>query len=90
MNPFEFVLAVVFMALLFGLLRHRMGMRDRWERRDADPREAEENARLHQQVKQLQDRIHVLERIVTDRGVETAAQIEALREREHIGAEDKA
>ena len=49
----------------------------------------EENARLREQVKRLQDRIQILERIVTDRGVETAAQIEALRERDQIGAEDK-
>jgi hypothetical protein len=32
----------------------------------------------------------VLERIVTDRGVETASQIEALRDRDQIGVEDKA
>jgi len=49
-----------------------------------------ENERLHSQVKHLQDRIHVLERIVTDRGVETAAQIEALRDRDTISEEDKA
>ena len=89
MNLWEFILAVVFLALLFGFLKHRTDLRDRGERPDDGPRETEENARLRQQVKQLQDRIHVLERIVTDRGVETAAQIEALRERDHIGAEDK-
>jgi uncharacterized protein YlxW (UPF0749 family) len=88
MNLWEFVLAVVFMAFVFGLLKQRLGVRD--QRPDVDLREDEENARLRQQVKQLQDRIHVLERIVTDRGVETAAQIEALRERDQIGAEDKA
>jgi uncharacterized protein YlxW (UPF0749 family) len=90
MNLWEFVIAVVFLALLFGLLKQRMELRDRRECSDADPRETEENVRLRQQVKQLQDRIHVLERIVTDRGVETAAQIEALRERDQLGVEDKA
>ena len=89
MNLWEFVIAVVFMAFVFGLLKHRMEIRDRREGPVADPREAEENARLRQQVKQLHDRIHVLERIVTDRGVETAAQIEALRDRDHISAGDK-
>jgi hypothetical protein len=39
-------------------------------------------------VKQLQERIHVLERIVTDRGVETAAQIEALRDRDRTKVEE--
>jgi uncharacterized protein YlxW (UPF0749 family) len=90
MNLWEFVLAVVFLALLFGLLKNRMELSDRRQRPDEDPKEAEENARLREQVKQLQGRIHVLERIVTDRGVETAAQIEALRERDQIEAEDKA
>lgn len=89
MNLWEFILAVVFMSFLFGLMRHRMGIRDGREASETGPRETEENARLRQQVRQLQDRIHVLERIVTDRGVETAAQIEALRERDHLGAEDK-
>jgi hypothetical protein len=32
----------------------------------------------------------VLERIVTDSGVQTAAQIEALRDRDRISEEDKA
>jgi hypothetical protein len=90
MNPFEFVLAVVFMAFMFSLIRHRMGIRHRGVSCGAEDSEnTEENERLRQQVKQLQERIHVLERIVTDRGVETAAQIEALRERDNIGAEDR-
>jgi hypothetical protein len=55
-----------------------------------EPAQDGENARLRGQVQQLQDRIRVLERIVTDRGVETAAQIEALRERDQIAEEDKA
>ena len=90
MNPFEFVLALLFMIFMFSVLRHRIGGHHRSEREGADPKETEENARLRQQVRQLQDRIHVLERIVTDRGIETAAQIEALRERDHIDVEDKA
>ena len=38
----------------------------------------------------IQERIRVLERIVTDRGVETDAQIEALRDRDRIGTENDA
>jgi len=45
---------------------------------------------LRAQVQQLQERIRVLERIVTDRGAETAAQIEALRDADRIAEEDKA
>ena len=89
MNPaFEFVLAVLFMVFAFTIIKHKLGIPDR-SSREMRPADNEENARLRQQVTKLQDRIHVLERIVTDRGVETAAQIEALRDRDHIDAEDK-
>jgi hypothetical protein len=90
MNPFEFVLAILFMIFMFSLLRHRMGVRHRWEQPDAAEKNNPENERLRGQVQQLQERIRVLERIVTDRGVETAAQIEALRDRDRITEEDKA
>jgi hypothetical protein len=89
MNPFEFVIAIIVITGIFSLMRTRMGVRHRWERAENDASTAE-NARLHQQVEKLQDRIRVLERIVTDRGVETAAQIEALRDRDRIEEEDKA
>ena len=92
MNPFEFVLAVLFLVFAFTIIRHKLGIpvRSMREMRGDPPANDGENARLRTQVKQLQDRIHVLERIVTDRGVETAAQIEALRDRDRISEEDKA
>jgi len=90
MNVFEFVLAVVVVTGIFSLIRHRMGIQSRWAGCSDDLSEKNhENDRLRGQVKQLQDRIRVLERIVTDRGAETAAQIEALRDRDHI-SEDEA
>lgn len=91
MNPFEFVIAILFMVFAFSIIRHKLGIPVRSMRQmRGEPVDDEENARLRAQVKQLQERIHVLERIVTDRGVETAAQIEALRDRDHISEEDKA
>jgi hypothetical protein len=91
MNPFEFVLAVLFLVFVFTIIKHKMGIPDRSIRQMRDgSANGDETARLRGQVKQMQDRINVLERIVTDRGIETASQIEALRERDHIGAEDKA
>jgi hypothetical protein len=91
MNPFEFVIAVLFMVFAFTIIRHKLGIPHRSMRHmRGEPANDEENARLRGQVKQLQERIHVLERIVTDRGVETAAQIEALRDRDRISEEDKA
>jgi hypothetical protein len=81
MNPFEFIIAIIVITGIFSLLRHRMGVRHRWERPAGD---SAETLQLREQVKQMQDRIRVLERIVTDRGVETASQIEALRDRERL------
>lgn len=91
MNPFEFVLAVLFMVFAFTIIRHKLGIpvRSMREMRGDPAADDAENERLRAQVKQLQNRINVLERIVTDRGVETAAQIEALREHDRIAAGDK-
>jgi hypothetical protein len=92
MNPFEFVIAVLFLVFAFTIVRHKMGIpvRSMREMREGTSAGDVENTRLRAQVQQLQERIRVLERIVTDRGVETAAQIEALRERDRISEEDKA
>jgi hypothetical protein len=92
MNPFEFVLAVLFMVFAFTIVRHKLGIpvRSMREMRGDVPVNDVENERLRSQVQQLQERIKVLERIVTDRGADTAAQIEALRDRERIDTKDEA
>jgi len=90
MNPFEFVIAIIVIVGIFSIIRARMGIRQRWDGPENGGADRAENARLRQQVERLQERIRVLERIVTDRGVETAAQIEALRDRDRIEEEDKA
>jgi hypothetical protein len=91
MNPFEFVLAVLIVVFVFSIIRHKMGIPSRSMGGMMDRQSNnEENDRLRGQVQQLQDRIRVLERIVTDSGVQTAAQIEALRERDSMAEEDKA
>ncbi|MEP7131077.1 MAG: hypothetical protein ABI770_08110 [Sphingomicrobium sp.] len=90
MNPFEFGLAVLIVILAFTIIRHKLGIPVRSMRQmRGDPPDDAENDRLRQQVGQLQERIHVLERIVTDRGAETANQIEALRERDQMDVRDK-
>ena len=49
---------------------------------------AEKSAQYAQHVERIEARLRVLEKIVTDRGAETADQIEALRDREVIRAEE--
>jgi hypothetical protein len=92
MNPFEFVLAVLILVFAFTIIRHKLGIpvRSMREMRGDRAPDDGENQRLRGQVQQLQERIRVLERIVTDRGAETAAQIEALRDRDRIAEEDQA
>jgi uncharacterized protein YlxW (UPF0749 family) len=89
-NVFEFVLALAIIVFAFTLVRHKMGIpvRSMKEMRDGVSNDAE-NERLRGQVKQLQERLKVLERIVTDRGAATADQIEALRERDRMTEGDE-
>jgi hypothetical protein len=85
MNPFEMVIAIVAMAMLTGIIIKSMELRAK----KPDGGMESENRQLRQQLADVQQRMKVLERIVTDRGVETAAQIEALRDRESIESGDK-
>ena len=45
---------------------------------------AERAAQYASQVQQLEDRVRVLERIVTDKGYDIATQIEALRDQRRV------
>ena len=49
---------------------------------------AEKAAQYASRVQQLEDRVQVLERIVTDRGYDVATQIEALRDTRRVDEQD--
>lgn len=49
---------------------------------------AEKAAQYSSQVQALEDRVRVLERIVTDKGYDVAAQIEALRDQRRVEDSD--
>jgi hypothetical protein len=51
---------------------------------------AEKSAQYAQHVERIEARVRVLEKLATDRGVETAAQIEALRDQQRIAEGDHA
>lgn len=75
-------------ALLFYMARHFFTLREK--QLDANTRIAAENAAQYATSNaELEQRVRVLEQIVTDRGVETAAQIEALRAPRLTGEEEK-
>ena len=62
-NPFYFVLALMAMIFTFVLIKHRMQLNARGQ---GSPGEHAENLRLREEVKQLKERLHVLERIAVD------------------------
>lgn len=50
---------------------------------------AEKSAQYAQHMERFEQRLRVIEQIVTDGGAQTASQIEALRDRDRIPVEDK-
>ncbi|MDP4575934.1 hypothetical protein Q9K02_12350 [Qipengyuania sp. G39] len=70
--PFIMVVAIVWIANQRKLEEKRLNA--------TASRSAEEAARHATQVAELEQRVQVLERIVTDKGYDVAAQIEALRD----------
>ena len=82
MNPFEFVLVLMAMVFLFTIVRHKMGIpvRSMRQMRGCGD-DSEETDRLRDEVKTLQERIKVLERITVDKENSLAREIESLRDR---------
>ena len=77
MNPFEMVAVIVVAVMIASVLRAKYGHARRGEAQ-IDPREHAENLRLRDEVKELKQRIQVLERIVTDQPHRLAREIDAL------------
>jgi hypothetical protein len=82
MNPFEFVLILMLMIFGFTIIKHRMGISGRRQRGDELPvRDDPERRQLLDEVRQLRDRVQVLERITVEKENSLARQIEELRDR---------
>ena len=84
MNQFEMVVLIVAMVMFAGVLKARYGYqrRRRGGRDGAIDSDASdlETIRLREEVKQLKERLHVLERIATDKENTLSRQIEELRD----------
>ena len=79
MNPFEMVAIIVVAVMIAGVLRAKYSHQR--SQGEIDPREHAENLRLREEVKELKQRLQVLERIATDRENSLAREIEELRDR---------
>ena len=78
--PFIMVVAIVWMANQRKLEEKRLSA--------TAAMTAEEAVRHTSRISELEDRIKVLERIVTDRGYDVATQIEALRDTRRVDEQD--
>ena len=87
MNPFEMVVAIVFLVTIGSVLRAKYGMRkDKHGNEFVDRNDAAiaaENKRLTDEVRTLKDRVAVLERVVTDNegSLRLDHEIERLRDK---------
>ena len=88
MNVFEFVVGLSFISTVGWLgnnwIRARHGFEPETDGDDKPSKKkldaiSAENSELKQQVKQLQERMAVMERIATDPAERTAREIESLR-----------
>ncbi len=82
MGRYEFIIAIVAIVMLATVLKARYSAQRRHrghgEIEHADDGEA---ARLREEVKMLKERLHVLERITTERENSLSREIEELRDR---------
>lgn len=81
MNPFEMVAIIVVSVMIASVLRAKYGHRHRGGAGEISPEERAETMRLKDEVKQLKERIHVLERIAVEKEDTLTRQIEELRDR---------
>lgn len=83
-NPFQMVVAIVAIVMLFSIIRSRHGSRNmRWRRENWEEasRDDPEKQLLREEVQSLKDRVAVLERIITDQSSTLEQEIEQLRDR---------
>ncbi|MGI8610747.1 MAG: hypothetical protein ACR2KH_00495 [Sphingomicrobium sp.] len=81
MGRYEMIVAIVAIVMFATVLKARYGYQRRRGRGQVETRDDGEAARLREEVKMLQERIHVLERITTDRENSLSREIEELRDR---------
>jgi cell division protein FtsL len=79
MNPFEMVAIIVVAVMIASVLRAKYGHRGRIA--DIAPRDDGETMRLREEVKELKERLKVLERITVEKENSLAREIEQLRDR---------
>ncbi len=80
MNPFEMVVLIVAIVMIASVIRSKHRYRSE-EVGGLPPAERLESDRLRDEIRQLKERIQVLERITVEREDSLSRQIEELRDR---------
>lgn len=80
-DPFIMVIMIVLIITVGNIIRAKMGIRRGRRGEELPVADERENAQLRDEVKQLKDRIAVLERITVEKENSLERQIEALRDR---------
>ena len=80
-DPFIMVVLIVLIVTIGSIVRAKMGIRENEDGEEIAPRDDRETARLREEVKQLKERLAVLERITVEKENSLEREIEALRDR---------
>ncbi len=72
------VVLIVTIVMIAGIMKTRFSG---GHRRSVDPSDEVETLRLREELKELKERLHVLERIATDRENSLSREIDQLRDR---------
>ena len=79
-NPFGMVVAIVLIVMIGSVLRAFLSRRESGDAPES-ARDKAETARLREEVKQLKERLAVIERITVEKENSLERQIEELRDR---------
>ena len=80
-GAFEMVVAIVFIVTVAGLIRAKMGIRRDHKGNEYPIRDEAETERLRDEVRQLKERLAVIERITIEKENSLEREIERLRDR---------
>ena len=81
MNPFEMVIGIVLITSVVAIFRMKYGIRRDRQGNEYAARDEAETQRLRDEVKQLKERLAVLERITIEKENSLEREIEQLRDR---------
>ncbi|MGZ8286050.1 MAG: hypothetical protein ACXW27_03730 [Allosphingosinicella sp.] len=76
-------LLIPIVAILAGVMKHYLSLKER-EIEAVTKQSAEKAAQYAAQTERLEQRVRVLERIVTDKGIDVADEIERLRDQRPV------